>query len=42
MKKQKYKCKKCGLEPIVIMDESLVLLAVECQDCGEKTAYLIK
>ena len=40
MKKQKYRCKLCGLEPVVLMDDGLDLPVVECQDCGKKTAII--
>ncbi len=37
MKKQEYKCTKCGLEIAIVKEESLKLPKAECQDCGTMT-----
>ena len=35
--KQEYKCTKCGLEIVVVKEETHKLPKVECQDCETMT-----
>jgi len=37
MKKKEYKCKKCGLEIVILKPEKLKLPRAGCQDCGTMT-----